>query len=140
MHDYKHILVALDIYAAYEPIIQRAQKLAGKQGDISLIHVTPPRMYFEPYGMAFETDFVSDIQKQSNKKLNNIAKKYKIPEDQVHCRVGHPADEIHDCAESMKADLIVLGTHGRSGLKLLLGSTANGVLHGAKCDVLAIKV
>ena len=38
------------------------------------------------------------------------------------------------------ADLIVVGSHGRHGLALLLGSTANGVLHGATCDVLAVRV
>ena len=35
-------------------------------------------------------------------------------------------------------DLIVVGSHGRHGLALLLGSTANDVLHGAPCDVLAV--
>ncbi len=40
----------------------------------------------------------------------------------------------HDC------DLIVVGSHGRHGLALLLGSTANDVLHGAPCDVLAVSL
>jgi universal stress protein A len=43
-------------------------------------------------------------------------------------------------AEKINADLIVVGTHGQSGLRLLLGSTANAVLHGVKTDVLAVKV
>ena len=38
------------------------------------------------------------------------------------------------------ARLIVVGSHGRHGLALLLGSTANGVLHHAKCDVLAVRI
>ena len=38
------------------------------------------------------------------------------------------------------ADLIVLGTHGRHGLGLLLGSTASGVLHGCPCDVLTVRI
>jgi universal stress protein A len=38
------------------------------------------------------------------------------------------------------ADLIVIGSHGRHGLQLLLGSTANGVLHLSECDVLAVRV
>jgi universal stress protein A len=36
--------------------------------------------------------------------------------------------------------LIVIGTHGQKGLQLLLGSTANAVLHGAGCDVLAVRI
>ena len=43
-------------------------------------------------------------------------------------------------AEELGTDLIVVGSHGRHGLALLMGSTANGVLHGANCDVLAVRV
>ncbi len=43
-------------------------------------------------------------------------------------------------AKQDNIDLIVVGSHGRHGLALLLGSTANGVLHGANCDVLAVRV
>jgi universal stress protein A len=43
-------------------------------------------------------------------------------------------------AKERGVDLIVVGSHGRHGLQLLLGSTANGVLHLAECDVLAVRV
>ena len=72
--------------------------------------------------------------------LLELAKTHHIPDEQVYAPIGSAVDEIHLLSESVKADLIVLGTHGQSGLKLLLGSTANGVLHGVKCDVLAIKI
>ena len=49
-------------------------------------------------------------------------------------------DYNYHLADKISADLIVIGTHGQSGLKLLLGSTANAVLHGVKVDVLAVKV
>lgn len=140
MHDYHNILVALDIYSDYQPVIERAHKLAKKPKDISLIHVTMPKVYFEPYGAAFESNFVEDLQQQSDQKLNEIAAKYKVPASQIHNIIGHPSVEIQQVAEKIKADLIVLGTHGRSGLSLLLGSTANAVLHGVKRDVLAVKV
>ena len=140
MSDYKKILVALDVYATYEPVIQRAFNLADKPTDVSLIHVSLTHVYFEPYGAAFETNFVENIQVKANRKLNDIAKHYKISDSQIHNAIGNPADEIHKVAEKIKADLIVVGTHGRSGLKLLLGSTANAVLHGVKCDVLAVKI
>ncbi len=42
--------------------------------------------------------------------------------------------------EEINADLIVVGSHGRHGFALLMGSTANGVLHGARRDVLAVRV
>jgi universal stress protein A len=37
-------------------------------------------------------------------------------------------------------DLIIIGSHGRHGIRILLGSTANAILHSAKCDVLAVRV
>jgi universal stress protein A len=54
--------------------------------------------------------------------------------------LGSPKAEITRVAEEQGVDLIVVGSHGRLGLELLLGSTANGVLHAAKCDVLAVRV
>ena len=50
------------------------------------------------------------------------------------------APQLGGVADEAGADLIVVGSHGRHGLALLLGSTANGVLHGAMCDVLAVRV
>jgi len=77
---------------------------------------------------------------KAKQNLKSLRKNSKIPETQIFSPVGNPSDEIHNTANDIEADLIVIGTHGRSGLKLLLGSTANGVLHGVKCDVLAVKV
>jgi universal stress protein A len=54
--------------------------------------------------------------------------------------IGSPAVEIRELAASLGVDLIVIGTHGKHGLGLLLGSTANAVLHGVPCDVLAVKI
>ncbi|BBI51861.1 hypothetical protein HORIV_42820 [Vreelandella olivaria] len=54
--------------------------------------------------------------------------------------VGMPDTEIHRFAEEHDVDLIVVGSHGRHGFALLLGSTSTGVLHGAQCDVLAVRV
>ena len=54
--------------------------------------------------------------------------------------VGRPESEIHRLAKEEGADLVIVGSHGRKGLQLLLGSTANGVLHGTECDVLAVRI
>ena len=53
---------------------------------------------------------------------------------------GVTGQEIVQMAGQEQIDLIIVGSHGRHGLALLLGSTANGVLHHAKCDVLAIRL
>jgi nucleotide-binding universal stress UspA family protein len=54
---------------------------------------------------------------------------------------GDPAEEIIDYANNANIDLIVMGTHGRTGLeRLLLGSVAEKVLRGAQCSVLVAKL
>ena len=140
MHDYRTILVAIDIYSSYELVLERALNMAKKPQDLSLLYVTLPHVYFEPFGAAFTGDFVDDIRLQGELKLKEIAAMHGIPAEQAYANLGAPVDEIHNAADALNADLIVIGTHGKSGLKLLLGSTANGVLHNVKCDVLAVKV
>jgi universal stress protein A len=140
MPDYQKILVAIDVYAQEDVVLQKALKIANKTADISLIYVTVPQVYLQPYGASFGADFVDNIRQQAEQSLKDIAKEHGISESRVYAKMGSPADEIHNMAKEIKADLIVIGTHGQSGLKLLLGSTANAVLHGVGCDVLAVKV
>ncbi|WP_340677814.1 universal stress protein [Paraglaciecola sp.] len=140
MQTYKKILVALEIHSEHDKVLAKAISLAALPSDLSLVFVSLPLVNFQPYGMAYDADLFTDICQQSKQKLQSIAALYGIPENQLYTPVGSPADEIHLIAEQINADLIVMGTHGKSGLKLLLGSTANGVLHGVKCDVLAVKV
>jgi nucleotide-binding universal stress UspA family protein len=62
---------------------------------------------------------------------------------EVHCRVGigSPAHEIVDLAELGHFDLIVMGTHGRSGIAhALLGSVAERVVRRAKCPVMTVRM
>lgn len=140
MHGYKKILVALDINSPGNLVLNKALAMASDPSDLNLLYVSFTQLYFEPYGINFENDELLNIQGQSEARLKEIAVTSGVPEENTHVSVGAPADEIHRYAEKINADLIVIGTHGHSGLKLLLGSTANGVLHGVKCDVLAVKV
>lgn len=137
---YEKVLVALDIYSSYEPVLNRALGLVDNASSLDLVYVTLPHAYFEPYAVDVGRDFIGDIQSKSKTRLEDIAKTHSIPEENIHSLIGNAADEIHELAEDRGVDLIVIGTHGQSGLKLLLGSTANAVLHGAKCDVLAVRV
>jgi universal stress protein A len=54
--------------------------------------------------------------------------------------VGLVKAEIFSLVDEVAADLIVVGTHGRHGVGLLLGSTATSVIHGTPCDVLSVRV
>jgi universal stress protein A len=140
MDSYHNILVALDLFSDHKTVLKRALNIAQSPSQISLVYVTYPQVYFESYGVGVGTDLVNDNQESAKATLLELAKTHRIPDSQVYAPIGSAVNEIHMLSESVKADLIVMGTHGQSGLKLLLGSTANGVLHGVKCDVLAIRI
>jgi universal stress protein A len=81
-----------------------------------------------------------EIQGQAKEQLDKLCSALSIPEANRHLVTGRPESEIPTKAKAVACDLIVVGTHARWGLALLLGSTTDGVMHGAECDVLAVKV
>ena len=139
---YQHILVAVDLTEECDPVIKRAVAIAGDTVKLSLVHIV------EPMAMAFGGDVPMDLSQlqqqqfdQAKERLDRLINKYPaLKKDQSHLTYGQPRQEIHHLAKEQNCDLIVVGSHGRHGLALLLGSTANDVLHGAPCDVLAVKL
>ena len=140
--EYKHILVGLDLSSESEEVAKKAHVIKrALQTRLSLVHV------IEPLSLAYGGDIpmdISHIQDQihetAEKHLREFAKYLDVEKSDQHLIFGRPESEIHALASTIEADLIVVGSHGRHGLALLLGSTANGVLHGAPCDVLAVRV
>ena len=143
MSTYKKILVAIDLSNESEKVIERAKKLAG--GDCAKLHLVH---VVEPIAAAYPIDAyainVSQMQEESmqiaKERLADIGKECGISLSQQHIVVGSAATEIRSMVKELGADLIVIGSHGRSGWKLLLGSTANKVLHGSDCDILTVHV
>lgn len=142
MSNYKHILVSIDLSDESQQVVDRAAALASaNNATLSVVHIVEPLTF--AYGGDIPVD-LSEIQEQlhtqATEQLAKLSAPISIPESSRHVLIGQPVAEIHDLADNINADLIVVGSHGRKGLALLLGSTANGVLHGAKCDVLAVRV
>lgn len=142
MGDYTKLLVAVDLSEDSAEVAQRARSIAGNNGaQLHLIHVIEPLSF--AYGGDIPMDFSGiqdEIHQQATQQLTSFGESHGIPPDRQHIVLGRPEVEIHSKAEEIGADLIVVGSHGRYGLALLMGSTANGVLHGASCDVLAVRV
>ncbi len=142
MGEYKHILAAVDLTEESRVVAKRACAHRSVYGSkLSCLHV------IEPLSLAYGGDIPMDlstiqeqIQETAKLHLAEFARTLNIPEEDQHLIFGRPETEIHSLANQIEADLIVVGSHGRHGLALLLGSTANGVLHGAPCDVLAVRV
>ncbi len=139
---YEHILLAVDLTEESQQVAEKAVILAQQSSStLSLVHVIEPLSF--AYGGDVPMD-LSTIQEQldehAQQRLTEFAAQQAMPIKQTHVVTGHTESEIHRIAKETDIDLIVVGSHGRHGLSLLLGSTANGVLHGAKCDVLAVRV
>ena len=144
MDNYKHILLAVDFSDQTECIAQRARELADKyHSKLSIVHVVDNLPITDAaYGpvIPFDVDLTEQLMDSAKKRLSVLAGEFNVSEDCQWLELGSPKLEIVRIAEEQQVDLIVLGSHGRHGLALLLGSTANGVLHHAKCDVLAVRL
>ncbi len=139
---YQNILVAVDLGATTETVIQQAASLANQNNaPLHVLHVIEPLAI--TYGGDIPMDFSAiqeEIQGQAKDQLDKLCSALSVPESNRHLVTGRPESEIPNQAKAVACDLIVVGTHARWGLALLLGSTTDGVMHGAECDVLAVKV
>lgn len=138
---YSHILIAIDLTDDCHHVLERAHKLCEALNcQATLVHVV------EPLTMAFGGDVPMDLSllqqqqtEQAQNKLNILAGQHELlNSNNCHLRFGQPKQEIHQLAKDEGCDLIIVGSHGRHGLALLLGSTTNDLLSGAPCDVLAV--
>jgi universal stress protein A len=146
MANYEKVLVAVDLSSESEVVLQKALQISDSGADLHVVYVQEPmdNVYvgIVPQSAAFSGlgDLEAQLGEELKEKLAALGEKFDLPEDRLHILHGSPAHEIHRFAESQSIQLIVIGTHGQKGLQLLLGSTANAVLHGAGCDVLSVRI
>ncbi|MFT7235272.1 MAG: universal stress protein A [Methylophagaceae bacterium] len=143
MATYQHILLAIDTSEQSTKICDKAASLAKQnQATLSLCHlVKTPSSDLTYEGINNVTiEMQADLLECATRHIRTIATALKISENQQWVEFGNPSYDIVRLADEHKTDLIVIGSHGRHGLQLLLGSTANAVLHRAQCDVLAVRL
>lgn len=141
---YDNILISLDLLPEDDEIVcEKAREVVGlSSGRLSLVHVLQNSMLYDVSdAIPRMANWKDEMKKCATEKLEEIGKKMGIPTDRQHLVVGEARKGILETAQSIDANLIVIGSHGRHGLALmLLGSTAYDVLHGADCDILAVKI
>ena len=146
MAGYKTVAAAIDLSGESSIIIQRALDVVAKGGKIHLVYVQEPMdsvyMGVVPYGPVFVgmNEVEENLKAELRNKLDSLGEKYGVAPEFRHFLNGAPAKEIHRFSDENGVDLVVLGTHGQKGVQLLLGATANSVLHGSNCDVLAVRI
>ncbi len=140
----KRILVPIDFSDHAHTVLKWAAHLAMQHGSqIVLVHAYHLPVEFQQLeGAYLPTDFWTNVKEEAQRTLAQSAAglREKGIEVEEVVREGYPASVIEDEAERQQADLIVIGTHGLSGLKhLLLGSIAERVVQRAPCPVLTVK-
>lgn len=134
---FNNILFATDFSDASERAFPCAVAIARRHGSkISLVHVLPP----ESVSFTSELPAVR-LRREAERQLQSLASRSElnqIPHEAL-LRSGSVWSVLSDVIHQLDISLVVLGTHGRSGLKkILMGSAAEGVLRSAGCAVLTV--
>jgi universal stress protein A len=139
---YRRILLIVDLTDDSLPIARRAQAIAAALGaEIELLHVVE-LIPLEPVGESLmpSVQIEDELIERANARLAALAAELGVP--QAHCQVevGNVKSDIVRVARERGTDLIILGSRERHGLSILVNFTEDTVLHGAPCDVLAVRV
>ncbi len=144
MPDFTRILLAVDFSKDSEIIGKRAIELAEKYGaELFLVHVVVDLkdQLFERILMSSLSD---DVEEQmvtaANEQLRDLAKKLNVPYARCIVEIGSPKTGILKAIKDYDIDLIVVGSHGVGGVDMLLGSTADTILHKSPVDVFVVRL
>ena len=138
MPTFKKILCPVDFDDNSVEALAMAMDLARQhEAMLFLLHAAPP---VDPLVVSAPIAFARK-KEEAHKNLNQMAEKYlKDTKHETMLRVGHPASEILAAVNETGADLVVMATHGRTGVShLVLGSVAERVVREAPCPVLIVR-
>ena len=139
--DFKHVLIATDFSAVSERALASALPIVRRYGSmVSIVHVIPP----EPRESITWAPLPRELDRprlEAEQEMARLAEESSIKDLNPHMLLekGRVWDVVSSIIQRENTDLLVLGTHGRGGLKkLVLGSVAEEVLRLATCPVLTI--
>lgn len=134
------IVVPWDFSPMSESALRSAVELVDSPDQIKVIHVTPYPSVLE-YGIIWGTLTEQDIQTNLEKSFREeMAKSPDIPAVKFITQFGDPGTQIVEFAKENHASLIVISSHGASGItRLFLGSVAERVVRLAHCPVLVLR-
>ena len=145
MENINKILVPIDFSNYSKNALRYAVNFAKKfNSKIYLVYVVEPVIYPSDFSMGQVTFPVSDIEMNERAKdeLESLAKTEIGSQFQVETviKTGKPFVEINETASELDIDLIIIATHGHTGMEhLLFGSTAEKVVRKAPCPVLTLR-
>jgi universal stress protein A len=140
---YRRILLAVDLGEGEDEIGERAAGLAkALDATLHLLHVVDYAP-MDPSGEAMmppPADVQTELLDGATDRLAAFARQIGFADAPRDVAIGNIKSEIVRAAETISADLIIIGRHQRHGLALLLGSRERSLISAAPCDVLAVQV
>ena len=147
-HRERPVLAALDLTTRSKAkrrlnreVLGQAKTLADALGvSLSCISAVEIPELLADLDVLDPADFTRRVKSDMQPHLQELSQAFSLPEKAFHCRRGGTADVISREVKRLDAQLVVMGTVGRRGLRAkLLGNTAESVLQGLSADVLAIR-
>jgi nucleotide-binding universal stress UspA family protein len=145
MTTYKRILVPSDFSDTSARALEHAKSVAERfEASLELLHVVPNPFMANAatlyVGMPLPPDFLNELERDARQRLDEALVDRQHFKVRSVVKVGDPLLEIVEHARSERVDLIVMGTHGRTGVShLFLGSVAERVVRTAACPVLTVR-
>lgn len=140
--NYRRILVAVDLGEHSGRVLARAMRLQEATGaTLKLLHVVE-YVPVEPMGEALlpAVNIEEELVSGARARLSEVAASAAMTDIEQVVIAGTIKAEVVRAAREWPADLIVLGSRERHGLALIVNLTEDAVLHGAPCDVLAVRL
>ena len=143
---YKTVLVPIDISEneLTQRVIAHVEALA-KLHDTSVhfLTVIPTFPYYTTLGVTYPVGLpdIEEMKRNTSAAFTEVIKRFNLPEDRImsHIMTGTPKEQILKLADSLEADLIIIGSHRPSATTFLLGSNAAAVVRHATCSVLVVR-
>ncbi len=138
---YSNILVATDLHSDALPVVCHALEIAKKcDTKLTIANVISTVPYYMASGLSLVSEIEDELLDQTKKRFRGLKARIDHTNTEFLICHGSAKMEIIKLSKDIKADLIVIGSHGHHGVQRLLGSTANGVLQRAGCDVLVVRL
>lgn len=141
----KKILVATELApTSANEVLSKAAALADSQDTIDVLYVVDPASVeytVDPsFGGSVYEEIYQTAMDNAERRLAALCKPHAVTQGRCHVRYGRVAQEVHAHIVEGGYDCLIVGSHGRSGWQLLLGSKATSILHGAPVNTWVVRI
>ena len=142
---YRHALVAIDLTEpAAGSVLRHARALLADDAELTVVHVVEPQYVQYSFDPTFTGSMIASLEaearRSATRRVAELCEPFGIPEDSQLILEGRTAHVLHAQLEDGPYDLLIMGTHGRHGWRLMLGSTANALLHDTPVDMQVCRI